>query len=319
MRRLTASLVAAAAATALILIPLAVSPASAATYTPPTQANNSITRGNWSGYLLTATGKNRFSYVYAEFTVPKVSNGKVFRGPNTAPGNTMALWAGFGGVGGTQLEQGGIEAGDNAKGQVYYWAFSQEVPSAGGGAGPIAIPLDLVINGSGVPGKAITIHAGDKMSIDVVYADNPGDPYEVFVTDSTQNKYGAATITKARGADKTAEIITEATGGGPANDLAGFFEMPPITYTECYASVGGSPGLKLPYSNPWGISPEPMWKTTRVTMGGIKVQILPPPLPATFYKTIEVPSALSVPGGWNAQGGGGLGFTSFSTKWDLTR
>lgn len=330
MRRLTYLAAAAAATGVLALIPLATlasSASAAVTYPPPTQATSSTNSGNWAGYVMTAKGKDRFSYVYADFTVPAASNKKALRGYYSARSNTAAFWVGLGGTKGTQLDQGGVEIGDNAANKPYYWAFSEKVPASGGGpgAGPVAMPLNLVINGSGVPGKAITIHAGDKMSMEVSEQQGvPGARYVLYVMDNTQNKYGTATISGARGADNSAEIITEATDFGPSNDngAPGFFDTGTVEYTYCYVSVGGSPGLKLPYTNPWGISPEPMWTTTKYTLGGIHVQILPPVYHVsdkTYYKTVERTSLMSVPGGWDAQGGGGLGYTSFNTTYQLTR
>ena len=323
MRRLTYLAAAAAATAALALIPLlAASSASAATTTKPPATLTGYSP-NWSGYVMTANkGRPGFNRVYAEFTVPMVSGGDVLRPDYATSGlwGEAAFWVGLGGAtSASQLDQVGVLAYmTSRKGAPQYAAFSETYPDPR--ANVVLMKLNLVVNGDGIAsGNGITIHPGDKMALQL--DKGPGynlssNSYQVFVLDLTQDMYGSAVVTppktgSKRATDRTAEVITEAVGGGPGVKSAnhdGYLGSGTVNYRNVDASIAAG----YPDGQTYGIAPSPFWTAKALTLGDIDVAKYPTGL-WYFFNKITWPSTLSHPGSVNPQGGGGTGDQNFST------
>jgi len=274
----------------------------------------------WGGYVLQAKAGHRFSQVYAEFTVPRgMSRGKVlrdYRSPVSPYYGLAAFWAGLGGWNGAAiLEQGGVEAFVTQHGLVQYRAFTEMFPAQ---PGAIWLPLNYEVNGNDKPlPQAATIHAGDHMAVqvddDASTLKDTGRSYTIFVMDLTQNRYGfrtERTTAANHGHDQTAEVITEAPGGGPSGRLhTGLLNTGTVRYTNAYAGVFGEAMF--------GLGPRPEWDTTKVTLGHfwLRHPVGHFWVPAYYNKVVETGRL----GGYtppSPKGGGGEGMHSFNTYWN---
>jgi hypothetical protein len=288
----------------------------------PTSAGPSIGSESskiWGGYVLQAKAGHRFSQVYAEFTVPRgMSRGKVlrdYRSPVSPYYGLAAFWAGLGGWNGAAiLEQGGVEAFVTQHGLVQYRAFTEMFPAQ---PGAIWLPLNYEVNGNDKPlPQAATIHAGDHMAVqvddDASTLKDTGRSYTIFVMDLTQNRYGfrtERTTAANHGHDQTAEVITEAPGGGPSGRHTGLLNTGTVRYTNAYAGVFGEAMF--------GLGPRPEWDTTKVTLGHfwLRHPVGHFWVPAYYNKVVETGRL----GGYtppSPKGGGGEGMHSFNTFWN---
>jgi hypothetical protein len=243
VRRLT-YLAAAAAAGALTLIPLAAagSASAAATSTP---VHNTVSDGNWAGYVDTARHLNTMGLVFASFTVPKINCAKSVIGPHESPasfrkthGNVysaVAFWVGIDGkMGQNSLEQAGITGICHSKtSAAVYDPFYQ-------------IAANLNEPGNDLPlSMGRPVKAGDVIEVsvrdDALGAGAPaglqsGSAYGMRITDLTQyGEYWSGTEhTPARAPDGQAEVITEAVSGGPyvPKDAIGLAAFSPVTYDQ---------------------------------------------------------------------------------------
>ena len=142
--------------------------------------------------------------------------------------------------------------------------------------------------------------------------------YTVFVSDLTQNKYGTLTgLTgtpgRHAGDDKTAEIITEAPGGGPS----GYNNNPSHTALLNTGSVYYTYGQVVTWDHPgegYGISPRPEWNTVAMRLSfTVKTGFYW--WQHRYYWAVILPSALSNPGTPSPKGGGGTWMQDFHTNW----
>ncbi len=277
MRRLTASLVTAAAATgALALMPLALAgSASAAAIPPPPNAYTGDF--NWAGYVATidpqyasAAMTDEFGWVQATFPVPKTSCSDSTVSGHKTNGyySAAAFWVGLGGVNGKALEQAGIGVICPTKNSTAeFGAFYEMVPANNTGTGGWqAVALYR-------HGKEITIHAGDKITVDT-WDDStnsqesgkdykPGQEYAFKVTDVTRGSVSNIPLQTfghgVLGSDNTVEVVTEAINDGPwydgkGTDYTGIAHFQPVSYSGITVGMnGGGYG--------WGIGTAESWTT----------------------------------------------------------
>jgi hypothetical protein len=261
MNRTIRSLVAAIAATAaLALIPLAAATGPAGAVNSRTQAGGVGASDIWGGYVLHAKPGQRFREVHAAFTVPPMSCDHVLHvsGSNPSYANA-AFWAGLGGWGKTQpLEQGGVEAQCYTNhGTPELKAFTESVP--GLQPSPDWLPLDQDINGvNQYHGTPKPVHAGDHIWVYVTdqsptWAER-GTAYEVFVFDETTGMFNSRdyAIPGQTGTDQTAEVITEAPGGGPGGNLhVGFINTGTVHYDNANAATWAGHEMGINSNDQW--------------------------------------------------------------------
>ena len=269
MRRLTASLVTAAAVTgALALIPLALAcPALAATTPPPGTYNST----NWAGYVDVPTTGNVVGLAYATFTVPKINCAKSLIGPHEASlsyrkahGNdwsAVAYWVGIDGQGGQggSLEQIGVTGVCHSKtSAAVYHAWYQVDPAHNHN---IKLP------------SFVTIQAGDVIQVSVeddaligVLGVKPGNLYRYTFSDNSKDDGGwvadLATPKKAPGA--SAEYITEGVSGGPnwPHDAIGLAATQPVHWDHALIAVfNGGGAFPLDTTADWTARNLTMTKT----------------------------------------------------------
>jgi hypothetical protein len=167
----------------------------------PSAASGSVTSGNWSGYAAVAKNGATLRYVTANFNIPNLNCA------NSAPGTSglsyYSSWTGLDGWNDATVEQQGIESYCDGASQGL-WVFYEMFP-----ADPVAFT---------------GANPGDAIKASTYYNAGTGR-YELTVTDLTQSGAGvSASIPCAKTClNKSAEVISEAPGGGPpAYGLADF-------------------------------------------------------------------------------------------------
>jgi hypothetical protein len=167
----------------------------------PSAASNSVTSGNWSGYAAVARSGVSLRYVTANFNIPDLNCAN--SQPGTSGLSYYSSWTGLDGWGDATVEQQGIESYCDGASQGL-WTFYEMFP-----ADPVAFT-------GADPGDAIKAST---------YYNAGTRKYELTVTDLTQAGAGVSvSIPCARTClNKSAEVISEAPGGGPpAYGLANF-------------------------------------------------------------------------------------------------
>lgn len=311
--RLRTMAAAAAAAATLLAVP-ATAHASAAPGPARTQAGGFGASPNWGGYVLHARSGQRFQEVQAAFTVPAMSCAHALRVPGSDPNYAnAAFWAGLGGWGkGETLEQGGVMAECFTRtGSPVLHAFTEYVP--GLHPSPDWLPLDRDINSADQsPGTAKPVQAGDHVWVTVADTDGTraaaGQTYQVMIFDETTGMFGYRDyfFPGQPGVDSTAEVITEAPGGGPGGDLhVGFIRTGTVRYDNASAATWTGPEL--------GINSSAQWRVDVVSLafaapGRFGAQLLYWPVQPGLLYGYTPPSP---------KGGAGAGKHQFDTYWTL--
>jgi hypothetical protein len=283
MRRLTASLAAAAAVASLTLIPLAAAGSASAAVTASSPGKPEM---NWAGYeddvthptQLSKYGGNQMAEIYATFTVPAINCSKSVIGPREwsasyrkAHGNywsVVSFWAGLDGEqGSNSIEQAGIDGICHSQyGTAVYepmWQTDVAPNSAQTGGYP-------TLETAG--GKSVAVQAGDVITASV-YDNMPfttnlktGYAYGLNIKDVTRNaSWSEVEKTPARAPDAQAEVITEAVNNGPyapatlngkpfePSGTVGLAAFSPVTYTVQVSSyeIGYVYGLSMAADAPY--------------------------------------------------------------------
>jgi hypothetical protein len=190
--------------------------------------------------------------------------------PNGAPYSVVVFWVGLGGSPGTALEQDGIQVTCWTKnGPPGYAAFYEMVPAdQSGGSQATALYTKA--------GHRIQVHYGDTIVADTRdYSLNsqntthpwaPGKVYQFKVTDVTQHatsRIRLKTFGTELGNDTSADVITEASSGGPWTGkwYLGLAHFQPVTYRNIMVSLNQG-GYTL------GVGPAGMFTTTRYYAAG---------------------------------------------------
>jgi hypothetical protein len=163
-------------------------------------------------------------YVQTSFTVPTADCAAARYGAN---GNEAVFWAGLDGTNlSSRLEQTGT--GEScSQGTPNYWAWYEWYPAA------------PVVFGGVRPGDSIHVQLGE-------YESNGAYYYTAYLADSTSGGYFSAVSPPCTSAcvvpPSSAEVITEAPGGGPSRgwDLTPFSGGPNYSFTAVKADDAGS-------------------------------------------------------------------------------
>jgi hypothetical protein len=309
MRRLTASLVAAATG-ALALIPLA--SASAATTSTPvassaTLAGSQTESHSWAGWVDTMNkpgGYHQFKGVEATFKVPGINCSGSVIGSKRYPGgpySAAAFWVGLDGTNSdsNRLEQAGITGTCASKtSSAQYYAWYQMTPFT-------VVKVSLA-----------GLRAGDSITVAVEDTDgvtpyspkfgNPADAgysYSVSIKDSTRGssyyKNGLRPDQNglphgSRAPDSSAEVITEAVSNGPYNTphATGLADMGTVNYTDVNVSSFASGwiyGMSMKSTEWWtatawnaGHEVWPEWRTL-INPGSLSGNVGGGPSPFSTY------------------------------------
>jgi hypothetical protein len=184
---------------------------------PATPKASATTSGNWSGYLDVAKARKSFNQVTASFNIPNLNCANTTAGPD---GAWYSAWTGLDGWTDDTVEQQGIESYCSGDTQGLY-IFYEMYP-----AGPV------VFTGAS-PGDAVTTTT--------TYNSTTHD-YSLVVKDLTQGGAGVTESTACASTceNSSAEVISEAPGGGPPN--YGLCDFGAQNYTG--ATVTSSTGTK---------------------------------------------------------------------------
>jgi Peptidase A4 family len=157
-------------------------------------ANGKATSGNWSGYVAVPKRNTKFKSVTATYNVANLNCAASTSGPD---GSWYSAWVGLDGWANGTVEQEGTEAYCSGGSQGLYVFYEM-------------YPADPVVFTGAAP--------GDAMKVTTTFNRQSGD-YTLVVDDLTQNGAGISVSTPCAATcdNSSAEVISEAPGGGPPN------------------------------------------------------------------------------------------------------
>jgi hypothetical protein len=189
--------------------------------------------GNWSGYADVANSGAALRYVTANFNIPSLNCANSSGGSG---GIYYASWAGLDGYDNGTVEQEGIESYCQS-GTPGLWVFYEMYPA------------DPVVFTGANPGDALATST---------YYNSTTKKYSLVVDDLTQSGAGISVSESCAGtcSNSTAEVISEAPGGGPPT--YGLADFGAESYTN--AAVTSRNGTK------GTLSAAALWKSYAINM-----------------------------------------------------
>jgi hypothetical protein len=187
----------------------------------------------WSGYAVTAGSSTTINQINGSFTIPSIDCSLSYIGSNGFA--VTDFWVGIDGFGENTVEQDGIEA----------WCTGPA--NRMGTAGPFySAWYDICCTGRGLtffPNQP-ALHAGDSVQFATVWNTATRQYNFDYIDFSDHNKRLTAAESCPSGStcsNKTAEVITEAPGGGPPTWLVAYWSNNE-TYTAARIFSGSHQG-----------------------------------------------------------------------------
>jgi Peptidase A4 family len=204
------------------------------------------TSGSWSGYAVAPTGTGTFSRVSASYNIPNLNCAKSTPGTS---GSFYSDWTGLDGLNNFTVEQQGTEAYCSGTTQGLY-VFYEMYPAS-----------PVVFTGAD-PGDALVSTTSYNAST---------AKYTLAVKDVTQSGAGVTETVACSStcANASAEVISEAPGGGPP--AYGLSDFGAESYTNISVTADGVTG---------GIKSTSAWNDYAVNMvdgGGVKLAVVGAP------------------------------------------